>query len=457
MQRGLSEYVAVVLLIGIATIGSITLFFWMAGQTTQQQTPSNPLPLNGKVIASEAGYLKVLIVNLGDKSLPSDGVLVVAENGARAVLITDLKPNNQQMTWFWGRYDKEDGYEGFNERATIFETTTGSWSPTLQVPNVEAANSTAYDVFTAEGFEPSISTIEDKHGMLWLVFTSNESIGSHDIWVMNSTDGINWNTPFTIAAQGFMIQEDSPSMAYNGTFYVLYRSWHRGVGELNPPCLKITSSDDGNTWSAPTQTNVKLVDLNPDNYKYTGDNKRGFSLIIDDNSLFWMGYINGTNAAVRNSTDGVTWNSEITVNDSAGSGKTSLMQDSSGKYWFAYVGDDDRTIEVSWSDDANTWSDATIISDEDFGSACTGPSIMQDHSGNYFLFSDQSDSCTDMYVQASVDGERWSRPSWLPNITDSDRHPTVMQDSGGVYRMALANSDSIHVRTSTDPMIWTEV
>jgi len=72
----------------------------------------------------------------------------------------------------------------------------------------------------------------------------------------------------------------------------------------------------------------------------------------------------------------------------------------------------------------------------------------------YFLFVDHSTDCDEIAVLGSADGIQWSTPSWIPTATSSDRHPSAMQMSDGNYLLAFANTDSIHVRSSSDPMIW---
>ncbi|MFC2174863.1 sialidase family protein [archaeon] len=452
MGKGVAGILAVVLLIAIIFLASVTLFYWLAGQITTQPVSNTPMPIVGNVLSASAGYIEVAIANLGSQPLPQGNSFVVAENMAETVITQKIKPGEQRVFWFWGRYDKNDGYMGFDDRATIYDPEAGTSAPTLGIPAVETREVTAYEVFSTEGFEPSMSVTEDNSGVLWLVFTSNESIGSHDIWIMNSTDnGGNWNNPYAIAVQGVMEQEDSPQIAYNGTYYVLYRSWY---GDNNMTLTYSTSAEEG-TWSTPEKSNIPVTDVDPNEYGYSPTNKRGFAFILDDNNLFWASYIDGTDVVVRNSTDALGWNTEIVVNDSASPGKVSMMQDRNGKYWVAYVGADNTTIEVASSDDANTWGQPAVVSDEDYSHACTGPALMQDNHDSYFLFADNS-GCTEIFVKASRDGVLWSRASWLPNATMSDRHPSVMQASDESYLMAFADADSIHVRTSSDPMIWVE-
>jgi len=430
-------------------MAATALFYWMAGTVTQQPTTNTPMPIVGNVFSASAGYLEVAIVNLGCRPLPEGNSFIVAENGAETVVTQKIEPGTQRVFWFWGRYDKQEGYKGFGDRATIYDPEAGTSAPTLAIPVVETSEVEAYSVFSTEGFEPSMSITEDNNGVMWVVFTSNESIGSHDIWIMNSTNGNDWNTPYAIAVQGTMEQEDSPQIAYNGTFFVLYRSWY---GDNNLTMTYSRTASEGN-WSTPQKTNIPVDDANPNDYGYGPTNKRGFGFIQDDDELFWVAYIWNNDVVVRNSTDALDWDTEIVVNDSASPGRVSLMQEASGKYWVAYVGTDNTTIEVASSDDANTWSQPAIVEDEDYSHACTGPALMQDKHNSYFLFADNSD-CTEIFVKASRDGMYWSRASWLPNATASDRHPSVMQDSGGNYRMAYADAASIHVRTSSDPMIW---
>ncbi len=65
MRKGITAVVAVVFLIAIAIIASISIYFWMAGLTTKRPEPVKPTP----IVANPIGNGKVLIANLGNKPI----------------------------------------------------------------------------------------------------------------------------------------------------------------------------------------------------------------------------------------------------------------------------------------------------------------------------------------------------------------------------------------------------
>ena len=67
MRKGISPIVAVVLLIAIAVIAAVGLYFWVGGLATQQPTPSTP----GTITASCAGGA-VIVCNTGTSSFDAD-------------------------------------------------------------------------------------------------------------------------------------------------------------------------------------------------------------------------------------------------------------------------------------------------------------------------------------------------------------------------------------------------
>jgi len=67
MRRGISSIVAVVLLISIAVVAAVGLYFWAGGITTKQNTPSTPIAISATPIDPASG--KIAVANLGDSPL----------------------------------------------------------------------------------------------------------------------------------------------------------------------------------------------------------------------------------------------------------------------------------------------------------------------------------------------------------------------------------------------------
>ncbi len=65
MKKGMSPIVSVVLLIAIAVVAAIGIYFWMSGMATKQPTPETPIP----IVANPISGRSVLITNLGNKPI----------------------------------------------------------------------------------------------------------------------------------------------------------------------------------------------------------------------------------------------------------------------------------------------------------------------------------------------------------------------------------------------------
>ena len=77
MRKGISPIVAVVLLIAIAVIAAVGLYFWVGGLATKQPTPSTP----GTITAICSGTNRVITVsNTGTETIDASTLLVSSTN-----------------------------------------------------------------------------------------------------------------------------------------------------------------------------------------------------------------------------------------------------------------------------------------------------------------------------------------------------------------------------------------
>ena len=67
MKKGISPIVSVVLLIAIAVVAAVGLYFWMGGLATKQPTPNVPIVISANPIDPGSGT--ILIANLGSSPL----------------------------------------------------------------------------------------------------------------------------------------------------------------------------------------------------------------------------------------------------------------------------------------------------------------------------------------------------------------------------------------------------
>ena len=67
MKRGIAPIVAVVLLIAIAVVAAVGLYFWAGGLVTKQSTPATPIAITATPLDPANG--KIAVANLGDSAL----------------------------------------------------------------------------------------------------------------------------------------------------------------------------------------------------------------------------------------------------------------------------------------------------------------------------------------------------------------------------------------------------
>ncbi len=147
MKRGISPIVAVVLLIAIAVIAAVGLYFWVGGMATKQPTPEKPNVITA-VVAGETEVVSgkytpvVLVQNLGTTPITakclqtSEGALTAgAHTGIWCVFTaeTTINPGQQAMCFLMKL--KLDGgiftQTSYNGTLAIYGPGTGSAIITL--------------------------------------------------------------------------------------------------------------------------------------------------------------------------------------------------------------------------------------------------------------------------------------------------------------------------------------
>ncbi|MFC2175092.1 archaellin/type IV pilin N-terminal domain-containing protein [archaeon] len=102
MRKGISPIVAVVLLIAIAVIAAVGLYFWVGGLATKQPTPTTPGTITAICTGDVAGGTgQLLVTNIGANALTDVGLTVTgttdttcdavpSASGNTAVCSTDM-------------------------------------------------------------------------------------------------------------------------------------------------------------------------------------------------------------------------------------------------------------------------------------------------------------------------------------------------------------------------------
>ncbi len=94
MRKGISPIVAVVLLIAIAVIAAVGLYFWVGGLATKQPTPDAPIVLSGQRALCQPGTglanLTVIVQNLdASGEVNASNLRIIDDDGAQVAPDTE--------------------------------------------------------------------------------------------------------------------------------------------------------------------------------------------------------------------------------------------------------------------------------------------------------------------------------------------------------------------------------
>jgi len=126
MRHGISPIVAVVLLIAIAVIAAVGLYFWTAGLATKQPVPNTP----ASITATPLGSGKVLIANLGQSPINASALQAVGATWVGCTG-TGIVPAGQQILCNYSGSGNIVVYGADNVGTTFFDDgSTGGGGPT---------------------------------------------------------------------------------------------------------------------------------------------------------------------------------------------------------------------------------------------------------------------------------------------------------------------------------------
>jgi flagellin-like protein len=86
MRKGISPIVAVVLLIAIAVIAAVGLYFWVGGLATKQPTTTAPIPISAQKVSCNLGgaggtNLTALVQNLDASNALRHTLIITVDSG----------------------------------------------------------------------------------------------------------------------------------------------------------------------------------------------------------------------------------------------------------------------------------------------------------------------------------------------------------------------------------------
>lgn len=260
------------------------------------------------------------------------------------------------------------------------------------------------------------SIIQDSDGMYWIGFSS---LGSYsDIWIMNSTDGVNWGNYVKVTSN-------------NQTEYA----------------PNLMQDDDGEYWLL-------------------------YNALTDVYNLFEFNY----ELMLTHSPDGISWSEPVAITDSPDSVDVYpyMMQDSAGRYFVTYSSfkensTTDHDIYMMYSDDGIVWSkeiQLTNLQKDDIF-----PIMLQADDGKYWMMftHDTSDDHPpvlnkfDVFMITSDDGIEWSDVAQVTFFDQNINYPDFLQDDDGIFWIphmigisGTVGSEELGLMGSRNGIDWTD-
>ncbi|NUM55263.1 MAG: hypothetical protein HUU46_16580 [Candidatus Hydrogenedentes bacterium] len=331
---------------------------------------------------------------------------------------------------------------------------------------------------------PSVAS--DGAGNLVTVWTSvnlqDNGIGNDgDIFAAYSSDGgANWSDPIAITTDDAADQGPAVATDGAGNWVVAWSSDNDlgGVIGIDYDILFSRSTDNGQTWSAPTFLNSLAPTSNAGDFDIT--------VVAGGPDLFiaaWSSNANvgtGTDNEIhysRSKNGGGSWSDEAALNPDASSDATkydqmpALASDGAGNWVALWLGDGQDSIydvlSARSTNDGKSWKNQTTA-----GSGSGKPSITTDELGNWAAVwhlldpaKGLADDDNDIVVARSTDnGDSWSTPDFVNSEADSDAHndykPSIATDANGRWIAVWASTNplngdpaadfDIHTARSTD-------
>ncbi|MEE9150969.1 MAG: Ig-like domain-containing protein [Thermoplasmata archaeon] len=388
--------------------------------------------------ANEEATIEATVIDaLGTDEIVDYDIEIDGPTIASSILGPELSQQGNAMiaSWVW-EYGADNAQGGviYTAIVTITDNSGNEWTDTEdfyvggEPPPPPAYNWTVIGQITNyNGDDFGHSLMIDNGGTFWLVYTSERS-GNYDIWVKNSTDGVTWSTPIQVTTNesydgwGSFIQDSG------GTYWMAWFSDRSGTVQI-----WMSNSSDGINWDEPYQV-VSLMDENV----YP-------SLIQDSGGTYWLAWMNfdwdtwDIYLYVSSSSDGLTWTAPTRVTSATSDEwEPSLIQDDTGIYrlvWDTYSAGS-WEIWGSYSNDGVNWNTPIQITSN--GGDNWYPSLIQNASGGFDIaFSSYKTGDWEIWRISSEDGLNWGHEDQVTNLEGSiEFDPSLVQDNDETFWVA---------------------
>jgi hypothetical protein len=233
--------------------------------------------------------------------------------------------------------------------------------------------STPIQVTTAANPESTPSLIQDSNGTYWIAFARFVTGLSYEIFITNSTNGVSWSIPIQLASNSADDFLPSLSQDANGTYWIAFRSKRSGDYDI-----WVTNSTDGFNWESPTQlTADSYIDNTATNSIFFQDGLYWLSYSSDKAGNY--------DIYIMNSTNGVNWNASIQITNNSSDESGPSFRKYLGKYYLAFSLNNSGNWDLYIMDSTNGLNYTTPIQLTTNTSTDSLPSIIRDTKKNYYL------------------------------------------------------------------------
>jgi len=386
----------------------------------------------------EATIEATVIDALGTDEIVDYDIEIAGPTIASSILGPDLSQQGNAMiaSWVWDYgADNAESEVIYTAIVTVTDNSGNEWFDTEDFfvggeppPPPPVYNWTVIGQITNyNGDDFGHSLTIDNGGTFWLVYTSDRS-GNYDIWVKNSTDGITWSTPIQVTNNVSYDGWGSFIQDSGGAYWMAWFSDRSGTAHI-----WMSHSSDGINWDEPYQV-VSLMDENI----YP-------SLIQDSGGTYWLAWMNLNwytwefHIYVSSSSDGLTWTAPTQVTSGISEDwEPSLIQDDTGTYrlvWDSYTSGS-WEIWSSYSNDGVNWNTPSQITS--YGANCWYPSLIQNASHGFDItFASDKSGDWEIWRISSEDGLNWGHEDQVTNLEGSvEFDPSLVQDDDETFWVA---------------------
>ena len=297
-----------------------------------------------------------------------------------------------------------------------------------------------------EANRPSI--IQDSDGIYWIGFSSLE--GHANIWIMNSTDGVNWGNYSQVTSNNQTEYAPNLIQDSNGEYWIIYNALTDiyNVLEFNYE-LMLTHSPDGISWSDPVAITDSPYSI--DVYPYIMQDADGRYFVTY--SSRWDNSTTGHDLYMMYSDDGIVWSDEVQLTNSPeGDIFPVMLQAEDDKYWMMFTRDTSAEhppmmnkydVFMITSDDGIEWSDVAQVTFFDHN--INYPYFLQDADGVFWIpHMTGITGSEELGLMGSRNGVDWTDSQLLSNYSQEGYFKTdyksMVQDDGGEYIWAFASA-----------------